>query len=146
MSNRRNKRLAVLVILVTGLVALGASMALAGVVSQQVLFPPNNAANSGPANVRIVHTIADDFDSGWHTHPGPAIVQVQEGQFKIYQQGCEPKIVNKDETFVEVPGVPVRAVAKGQIEWTTSLLLWNTGGSGPFSPAPLTPLASGPCP
>jgi hypothetical protein len=133
MSNRRNKRLAVLVILVTGLVALGASMALAGVVSQQVLFPPSG--NSSPANIRIVHTVADDFDSGWHTHPGPAIVQVQEGQFKIYQQGCEPKIVNKDETFVEVPGVPVRAVAKGQIEWTTTLVIPGPFGGNPAPPA-----------
>jgi hypothetical protein len=143
MINRRHKRLAVLAILVTGLVALGASMALAGVVSQQVIFPPNNAANSGPANVRIVHTVADDFDSGWHTHPGPAIVQVQEGQFKIYQQGCEPTIVNKNETFVEVPGVPVRGVAKGPVEWTTTLVI-----PGPFggNPAPLAQSpAADPC-
>jgi hypothetical protein len=139
----RHKKLAVLAILVTGLVALGASMAFAGVVSQQVLFPPNNAANSGPANVRIVHTIADDFDSGWHTHPGPAIVQVQEGQFKIYQQGCEPKVVGKDETFVEVPGVPVRAVAKGPIEWTTTLVIPGPFGGNPAPPAQSS--AADPC-
>jgi hypothetical protein len=141
MINRRRNRLAVLAVLVTGLAALGASMALAGVVSQQVLFPPSG--NSSPANIRIVHTVADDFDSGWHTHPGPAIVQVQEGQFKIYQQGCEPKVVDKDETFVEVPGVPVRGVAKGPVEWTTTLVIPGAFGGNP-APLAQSPAAD-PC-
>jgi hypothetical protein len=142
--DRRRTKWIALAIVAGGLLAMGGSMALAGVLSQQVLFPPNNAANSGPANIRIVHTTADDFDSGWHTHPGPAIVQVQEGQFKIYQQGCEPKIVNKNETFVEVPGVPVRAVAKGPVEWTTTLVIPGPFG-GASAPAAQTNLSSGPC-
>ena len=50
------------------------------------------------------------------------------------------------QTFIEIPNTPVRAVSEGAIKWTTSLLLWNTGGSGPFSPAPLTPMSKGPCP
>jgi quercetin dioxygenase-like cupin family protein len=117
-------------------------MAFAGVISQQVLFPPSG--NSSPANIRIVHTIADDFDSGWHTHPGPAIVQVQSGEFKIYQGGCQPNVVHGGETFVEVPGVAVRAVSKGPIEWTTTLVI-----PGPFdgnaAPPAQTNLSSGPC-
>ena len=66
-----SRKMVAFAIIVGGLAALGGSMALAGVLNQQVVFPPNNAANSGPANLRIVHTVADDFDSGWHTHPGP---------------------------------------------------------------------------
>ena len=86
-----SKRAVALALTLLGLGIVGTGIALAAVTSQQVLFPPNNAANSGAANIRIVHTVANDFDSGWHTHPGPAIVQVQAGNFKIYQGSCQPK-------------------------------------------------------
>ena len=106
----------------------------------------------GNLRLRIVEssytpTAADpNYDSGWHVHPGLAIVQVKSGTFDITQVGCTPTKVGAGQTFIEIPNTPVRAVSEGAIKWTTSLLLWNTGGSGPFSPAPLTPLASGPCP
>jgi hypothetical protein len=51
--------------------------------------------------------------------------------------------VNKNETFVEVPGVPVRGVANGPVEWTTTLVI-----PGPFggNPAPLAQSpAADPC-
>ena len=86
------------------------------------------------------------FDSGWHIHPGLAIVQVKSGTFDITQVGCTPTKVGPGQTFIEIPNTPVRAVSEGAITWTTSLLLWNTGGSSAFSPAALTPLSSGPCP
>jgi quercetin dioxygenase-like cupin family protein len=140
----RSKKTLALVITTAALVVLGASVAVAGVITQQVLFPPNNAANSGPANIRIVHTVANDFDSGWHSHPGPAIVQVQAGDFKIYQGSCQPTVVQKGETYIEVPGVPVRAVADGPVEWTTTLVI-----PGPFAGAPAPPaqtnLSTSPC-
>jgi hypothetical protein len=106
----------------------------------------------GNIRLRIVEstytpTAADpNYDSGWHIHPGLAIVQVKSGTFDITQVGCTPTKVGPGQTFIEIPNTPVRAVSEGAITWTTSLLLWNTGGSGPFSPAPLTPLAKGPCP
>ena len=88
--------------------------------------------------LRVVQSeFADGFDSGWHTHPGPVIVQVREGNFKIYQGGCEPHVVHEGETYVEVPFVPVRAVAKGRIAWTTSQIL-------PAVEPPQTNIA-GPC-
>jgi len=106
----------------------------------------------GNLRLRIVEsdytpTAADPrYDSGWHIHPGLAIVQVKSGTFDITQVGCTPTKVGPGQTFIEIPNTPVRAVSEGAIKWTTSLLLWNTGGSSAFSPAPLTPLPSGPCP
>jgi quercetin dioxygenase-like cupin family protein len=74
--------------------------------------------------LRVIQSdFADGFDSGWHTHPGVVIVQVQKGRFKIYQGSCKPTVVGKGETYLEVPFVPVRAVAKGSIKWTTSQIL-----------------------
>ena len=74
--------------------------------------------------LRVVQSqFENGFDSGWHTHPGPVIVQVLEGTFKIYQGGCEPVVVHAGGTYVEVPFVPVRAIAKDRITWTTSQIL-----------------------
>jgi quercetin dioxygenase-like cupin family protein len=141
---RSHKALA-LAIATAGLIVLGGSVALAGVISQQVVFPPNNAANSGAANIRIVHTVANEFDSGWHTHPGPAIVQVQAGFLKIYQGSCEPTVVQKGDTYIEIPGVPVRGVASGPVEWTTTLVIPGPFGGSPAPPAQ-TNLTTNPCP
>ena len=97
----------------------------------------------GNLRLRIVEssytpTAADpNFDSGWHIHPGPAIVQVQQGSFQITQGSCTPKTVNAGDTFIEIPYVPVRAVATGSIVWTTTLL-------GKYEDKLLTPVAS-PC-
>ena len=74
--------------------------------------------------LRVVETESDEgWDTNWHTHTGPAIVQVLEGQFKIYQNGCEPKVIHEGETYIEVPRVPVRAIAKGRIKGTTTQVL-----------------------
>ena len=139
-----SKRAVALALTLLGLGIVGTGIALAAVTSQQVLFPPNNAANSGAANIRIVHTVANDFDSGWHTHPGPAIVQVQAGNFKIYQGSCQPTVVQKGETYIEIPGVAVRAVADGPVEWTTTLVIPGPFGGSPAPPAQ-TNLTTNPC-
>jgi len=85
------------------------------------------------------------FDSGWHTHPGPAIVQVKSGTFEITQNGCAATNVGPGQTYIEIPNTPIRAVSQGAVKWTTTLLLWNTGGSAAPSPPPATNVSS-PCP
>ncbi|MGH2655197.1 MAG: cupin domain-containing protein [Actinomycetota bacterium] len=115
-------------------VALSASIVAAQVTSTVL-------ADTNTVRLRIVRTEATGgFDSNWHTHQGPAIVQVQEGRFKIFQESCEPKVVGPGETYIEIPGVPVRAVAKGDITWTTTLVLPNSAPGDPMA-AP----ASDPC-
>jgi quercetin dioxygenase-like cupin family protein len=116
--------------LATVAVAIAAGVAVA---AQTVVTDTDNV------HLRIVKSqFNDGFDSGWHSHPGPAIVQVQKGRFKIFQGSCEPTSVSAGETYIEVPNDPVLAVAKGEIEWTTTLI-YETG-----QPA-ATPVAS-PCP
>ena len=85
------------------------------------------------------------FDSGWHTHPGIAVVQVKSGTFEITQVGCNATTVGPGQTYIEIPNTPIRAVSQGAIKWTTTLLLWNTGGSAAPSPPPATNVSS-PCP
>jgi quercetin dioxygenase-like cupin family protein len=120
------------VVLALAVVALAAAAGVA-VAAQTLVTDTDNV------HLRIVKSQFDDgFDSGWHTHPGPAIVQVQKGRFKIFQRSCKPTNVRAGETFIEVPNVPVLAVAKGEIEWTTTLI-YETGRVA------ATPVAS-PCP
>jgi quercetin dioxygenase-like cupin family protein len=140
------KAIVALVGVVAALAASSIGIALAATAPSQKAI----VDEYGNVRLRIVEsdyapTAADPtYDSGWHTHPGPAIVQVKSGTFDITQVGCTPTKVGPGQTFIEIPNTPVRAVSEGAIKWTTTLLLWNTGGSGPFSPAPLTPLAGPP--
>jgi quercetin dioxygenase-like cupin family protein len=93
---------------------------------------------SQPAEVLITRTAdPDGLDSGWHTHPGPVIVQVESGHFMLYQGSCAPRIVGPGETYIEVPNTPVRAMSKDAITWTTTLII-------PDSAAPRTNV-SDPC-
>lgn len=114
-------------------VVLGASVASA-VVTQVVLV------DRADSYMRIVRSTADasGVQVGWHTHPGPAIVQVEEGRFKIFQGRCRPTVVGPGETYIEIPDVPVRAVAKGEITWTTTLIVPNG--------VPLATPVDSPCP
>ncbi len=126
----RSKRILVLCGAVLAAAVL-AAVGLSAATSQTVMADGTNL------HIRIVKTAANDFDSGWHIHPGPAIVQVQQGSFQITQGSCAPKTVNAGETYIEIPDVPVRAVATGSIVWTTTLL-------GRYEDKLLTPVAS-PC-
>jgi hypothetical protein len=106
----------------------------------------------GNVRLRIVESeyvpTADEprFDSGWHTHPGLAIVQVKSGTFEITQVGCTPTIVGPGQTYIEIPNMRVRALSQGAINWTTTFLLWNTAGSDSALPAVTTASSTSPCP
>jgi hypothetical protein len=115
-----------------------AAIAIAAVTSQQVITDTTNV------HLRVQRTIADGFDSGWHIHPGLAIVQVEEGAIQIYENGCTPKTVAAGDTFIEVPFKPVRAIATGHVVWTTTFVL---NGPDQFQ-IPLSAYSPGlnPCP
>jgi hypothetical protein len=128
-------------VLLAGLLAAGivAAVAIPAVLSQQVVI------DATTAHFRIVKTAADGFDSGWHVHPGVAIVQVQQGAFQMYQGSCTPRTVSAGDTFIEVPYEPVRAVATGRIVWTTTLI--TNQGDLPLIPlAAYSPGNANPCP
>jgi len=114
-SGRRASRRVVAVAVVVASLA-GATAAVSAVVSQQTI------ADTGNVHLKIVRTQANGFDSGWHVHPGVAIVQVQEGSFQVYQFNCTPVTVSAGQTFIEVPHMPVRAIATGFVNWTTTMI------------------------
>ena len=133
MGKLRDKRWLVLGVLAFGGAAFGVGVAV-GAVSATVVKDTNTVRE------RIVQNVATDgFDSGWHIHPGPAIVQVQEGQIKIYQGGCNPTVVNAGDTYIETPGVPVDAVVKDSATWTTTLILPDSAPGTPDRVATTSP-------
>jgi quercetin dioxygenase-like cupin family protein len=64
-----------------------------------------------------------EFSSGWHTHPGPVIIQVQEGSLKITQGTCHPNVVGPGETYIETAELPVLATANKAAKWTATLIV-----------------------
>jgi len=133
MGKLRDKRWLVLGVLAFGGAAFGVGVAV-GAVSATVVKDTNTVRE------RIVQNVATGgFDSGWHIHPGPAIVQVQEGQIKIYQNGCNPTVVNAGDTYIETPGVPVDAVVKDSATWTTTLILPDSAPGTPDRVATTSP-------
>jgi hypothetical protein len=64
------------------------------------------------------------FSSGWHVHPGPVIIQVQEGYLKIEQGStCRPHVVGPGGTYIETPQLPVIARANKAAKWTATLVV-----------------------
>ena len=96
----RSKKWIVLAAFAVG-AAVGAGVAIATVTN------PIPTVDTNTVREKIVHSefvpSADqpEFSSGWHKHPGPVIVQVQDGSLKITQNTCNPTVVGAGETFVE---------------------------------------------
>jgi hypothetical protein len=125
--------------------SVGVGVALATVTSTVLsdTHPAGGSANE--VRLRVVRNefvpSADQptFSSGWHTHPGPVIFQVQEGRMKITQgPPCRTTSLGPGETYVEIPEHPVVATATQAATWTTSFIL---AADRPL----LTPVAD-PCP
>ena len=126
-----SKRIAVAVA-VFAAATLGVGIGVAAITSQNIV------ADSSAVRLLSVRSEADGLDSGWHKHPGLAIVQVQEGFLKLYQGSCEPNVVGPGETFIEVPELAIRGVANGHVAWTTTFVI-------PQGVSPASPVTTDPC-
>ena len=65
-------------------------------------------------------TVAPGGSSGWHTHPGGAIVVVQLGEVTLYTSvgnHCDVTIYTHGQSFVERPGEVNEAVNAGSIPY-----------------------------
>jgi hypothetical protein len=128
------------VVLLAVIVAAGiaAGIAISAVISQSV------TVDTSSIRLHVERRVADGFDSGWHIHPGLAIVQVEVGSIQIYEEGCTPKTIGPGDTYIEVPYQPVRGIATGHVVWTTTFV---TNYSDP-SLIPLSAYSPGanPCP
>jgi quercetin dioxygenase-like cupin family protein len=60
-------------------------------------------ATRGPVDVATVHvTFQPGGSTGWHTHPGPALVTVKTGQLTLHRaKGCTTRTFSAGQTFLE---------------------------------------------
>jgi len=120
----RTKKWAVLIAFVVG-GAIGAGAAIAATTTTV-------AADTNTVRERIAQISTDGgFNSGWHIHPGPVIVQVQDGYLKITQNTCNPTVVGPGDTYIETPGQPVLATADHATKWTITEFLPNSAPGDP---------------
>lgn len=129
----RSRYVVALVAAVLG-AAVVASLGFAGLWVTTVSTDTNNV------RLRVVHSTAGNFDSGWHFHPGLVAISVKKGEVAITDgQSCTTKTYKAGDSFIEASYVPIRAVALGEFFWTTTYIIDAT--------QPLaTPVATSPCP
>ncbi len=117
----RPKKWIVLAVVVVA-AAVGVSVAIATVTT--TVF-----ADTTDVRLRVVRQVfepsADQpvFSSGWHTHPGPSIIQVQEGHLRVTDESCRTRTLTPGETAIEAPHVPLVVTAKRPARWTTSFIV-----------------------
>ena len=60
-------------------------------------------ATRGPVDVATVHvTFQPGGSTGWHVHPGPALVTVTTGQLTLHRaKGCRTRTFSAGQTFLE---------------------------------------------
>jgi hypothetical protein len=103
--------------LLAGVVVAGATAAIAISASTTQVIVDTNAVH-----MRIQKSTFDNYDSGWHVHPGVVIIKIQEGSVTVYENGCTPKTVGAGDTTIEAPYLPIRVTSVHAVETVTYLL------------------------
>jgi hypothetical protein len=109
--------------------AIVAVAAAVGVGVAVATLTPTVLADTTSVRLRIERVVfvpspdQPEFSSGWHTHAGPVIIQVQEGYLKITQGTCHPNVVGPGETYVETPELPVLATANKAATYTVTQII-----------------------
>ena len=73
--------------------------------------------------MRVQHFSTSNFDSGWHTHPGVVIVQVQKGSLSYTGANCIKKTYAAGDTFIEIPNTTARVVGVGDATFTGTFIV-----------------------
>jgi quercetin dioxygenase-like cupin family protein len=134
-STRVNLRKALVLTVLGGVVAAAAGAALATpgtgfkeriVVARGTLAPHFKIKlqnSSRPADVVVQKfVLAPGGQSGWHLHPGPAVVTVRSGELTLDQADCSSTTYAAGEVAVE----PTEDVHRVRNAGTTDLEFWVT--------------------
>jgi len=65
-------------------------------------------------------TVSPGGSSGWHSHPGGAIVVVQQGSLTVYESvgdQCQTKTYTAGQAFVERPGEVDQVINTGTVPY-----------------------------
>jgi quercetin dioxygenase-like cupin family protein len=62
------------------------------------------SATPGTNTLVVDYTFGPNSSTGWHTHPGKALVTVKSGRFTVYHaRDCAPSVYEPGDAFVELP-------------------------------------------
>ena len=129
------RALALVVVGVVAAVPVGAALATQGsgflertVVARGTLadqFKIKLQNSSSPGDVVVQHfVLAPGGQSGWHIHPGPAVVTVKSGELTLDQEDCSSATYSAGQVAVEPTGQVhrVRNVGTANLDfWVTFL-------------------------
>jgi quercetin dioxygenase-like cupin family protein len=91
-------------------------------------------------------TVQPGGSSGWHSHPGGAIIVVKEGSLTVYESignHCEIETYSAGEAFIEKPGEVDQVVNHGTVPY----VLYVTFPDVPAGASPRTDVLNpGTCP
>jgi quercetin dioxygenase-like cupin family protein len=79
------------------------------------------------------YTIAPGGTTGWHSHPGRAVVAIQSGELTLYRDvdgTCRTKTVGPGEGFIEIPSVVHMARNEGSVPLVFGAVLFRIPESG----------------
>ena len=128
---RSKKKLAVLGVFVLG-AAVGAGVAVAVVTNPMPTVDTNVVREKIVFSQFTPDAVQPEFKSGWHTHPGPVIIQVQSGALRLTSSAtCQTVVVGPGQTIIEAPEVPIIATANQPTKWTATLILPNSTPGAP---------------
>jgi quercetin dioxygenase-like cupin family protein len=112
----------------TALATMGSGFKERTVVARGTLAPQFKIKlqdSSSPGDVVVQKfVLASGGQSGWHLHPGPAVVTVKSGELTLDQEGCSSATYSAEQVVVEPTGKVhrVRNVGTEDLEfWVTFL-------------------------
>jgi hypothetical protein len=102
-------------------------------------------ATRGPIDVAIVHvTFQPGGSTGWHVHPGPALVTVKTGRLTLHRaKGCGTRSFGAGQTFLELGPHDVNLTRNQTGAVTETLVTFLLPVGAPLTvdaPAPRCPL------
>jgi quercetin dioxygenase-like cupin family protein len=130
---KMRKALPLIILGVVATVAAGMALATPGsgfkertVVARGTLAPHFKIKlqdSSSPGDVVVQKfVLAPGGQSGWHLHPGPAVVTVKSGEFTLDQDDCSSATYSAGQVIVE----PTEHVHRVRNAGTTDLEFWVT--------------------
>lgn len=78
-------------------------------------------------------TIAPGGTTGWHTHPGKAVVAIHSGELTLYRAvngKCQRRTYGPGDGFVEIPTVTHMARNRGSVPLVLGAALFRIPSSG----------------
>jgi quercetin dioxygenase-like cupin family protein len=88
------------------------------------------------SDVVIQRLVTAPGPGAWHTHPGPQLAIVEQGQVmitRLTRDGCTSAVYGAGEAYLEVAGQVHRATVLGAESAVEHKVRFNTPIGGPFS-------------